>query len=100
MAPEETRRASCGVSLVVIGLLHLMLRRHIRRAMVGFAALGLGLQILDGAAQGAQLDPGNLTGGALLLASWLAVALAMRVAGARERYAGTGWVSDAHDLHD
>jgi len=100
MAPEETRRASCGVSLVVIGLLHLMLRRHIRRAMVGFAALGLGLQILDGAAQGAQLDPENLTGGALLLASWLAVALAMRVAGARERYAGTGWVSDAHDLHD
>jgi hypothetical protein len=100
MSPEETRRASAGVSLVAIGLLHLMLRRHIRSAMVGFAAFGLGLQLLDGAAQGAQLDPSPFTAGAILLASWLAVILASRVAGARARYAGTAWVSDAHDLHD
>lgn len=100
MSPEETRRASYGTALVVIGLLHLMLRRHIRRAMAGFAAMGLGLQVLDGAAQGAQLNPGNLTGGGVLLAAWLTVVLALRVAGARERYAGTAWVSDAHDLHD
>ena len=75
-------------------------RRHIRRAMVGFAALGLGLQMLDGAAQGAQLDPSAATSGGVLLGSWLAVILALRVAGTRERYAGTAWVSDAHDLHD
>ncbi len=100
MSPEETRRASYGAAMLVVGLLHLMLRRHIRRAMVGFAALGLGLQVLDGAAQGAQLDPTPLTGGAVLLGAWLAVLLAVRVAGARERRAGTAWVGDAHDLHD
>jgi hypothetical protein len=100
MSAEETRRASAGALLVVIGLLHLMLRRHIRSAMVGFAAFGLGIQLLDGAAQGAQLDPSPVTGQAILLAAWLAVILASRVAGARTRYAGTAWVSDAHDLHD
>jgi hypothetical protein len=100
MSHEETRRASMGGLLVVIGLLHLMLRRHIRSAMLGFAAFGLGLQMLDGAAQGAQLDPSQTTGQAILLAAWLAVIVASRVAGARSRYAGTAWVSDAHDLHD
>lgn len=100
MSVEETRRASAGVGLVVVGLLHLMLRRHIRSAMVGFATFGLGLQLLDGASQGAQLDPSPLVPAAILTASWLAVILASRVASARERYAGTAWVSDAHDLHD
>lgn len=100
MSPEETRRASAGALLVVIGLLHLMLRRHIRSAMLGFAACGLGIQLLDGAAQGAQLDPSPVIAEAILLASGLAVILASRVAGARARFAGTEWVSDAHDLHD
>jgi hypothetical protein len=100
MSPEETRRVSMGAALLVVGILHLMLRRHIRRALVGFATLGLGLQILDGAAQGAQLDPNALTGTGVLLASWLAVILGLRVAAGRERYAGTAWVGDAHDLHD
>jgi hypothetical protein len=100
MSPEETRVASYGAAFIVVGLLHLMLRRHIRRAMVGFAALGLGLQLLDGVARGAQLDPSPLAAGAVLPAAWLAVALAVRVAGARARHAGTEWVSDAHDLHD
>lgn len=100
MSHEETRRASLAVLLVVIGLLHLMLRRHIRSAMLGFAAFGLGLQMLDGAAQAAQIGPSSGTGQAILLAAWLAVILASRVADARARYAGTAWVSDAHDLHD
>lgn len=100
MSPDETRRVSYGVALLMLGLLHLMLRRHIRRAMAGFAAAGLGLQVLDGAAQGVQLQPGYATGAALLLATWLAVVLTSRVAAARERFAGTAWVSDAHDLHD
>jgi hypothetical protein len=100
MSLEETRRASYGAALLMLGLLHLMLRRHIRRAMAGFAAAGLGLQVLDGAAQEAQLQPVPASGAALLFATWLTVVLTLRVAAARERYAGTAWVSDAHDLHD
>jgi hypothetical protein len=100
MSPEETRRASFGVALLSLGILHLMLRRHIRRAMTGFAAMGLGLQVLDGAAQSAQIQPAPTSAEFVLVATWLAVALALRVAIARERHAGTAWVSDAHDLHD
>ena len=100
MSHEETRRASLGAAFLVVGFLHLMLRRHLRRALAGFATLGLGLQILNGAAQGAQLDPSAGTGAGVLVAAWLAVLLGLRVAAARERYAGSVWVSDAHDLHD
>ena len=100
MSSEETRRASHGAALLVLGILHLMLRRHIRRAMTGFAAMGLGLQMLDGAAQDAQIQPAPTSSGALLAATWVAVAIALRLAIARERHAGTPWVSDAHDLHD
>lgn len=100
MSAEETRRASNGAALLVMGILHLMLRRHIRRAMTGFAAMGLGLQMLDGAAQDAQIQPAPTSAGALLMATWVAVAIALRLAIARERHAGTAWVSDAHDLHD
>ena len=100
MSLEETRRTAAGVLLLVIGVLHLMLRRHILSAMLGFAAFGLGLQLLEGAARGADLDPSPLAGPAILLAACLAVILAARVATARARFAGTAWVSDAHDLHD
>jgi hypothetical protein len=100
MSPEETRRASFGAALLALGILHLMLRRHIRRAMTGFAAMGFGLQVLDGAAQSAQIQPAPTSAQFLLAATWVAVALALRVAIARERHAGTAWVSDAHDLHD
>src|SRR5262245_50507923 len=100
MSTEETRRASLGVGFLVVGLLHLMLRRHLRRALAGFATLGLGLQVLNGAAQGAQLDPNARTGAGVLFAAWLAVVLGLLLAGARERHTGSAWVSDAHDLHD
>ncbi len=100
MSPADTRRASLGAALLAIGILHLMLRRHIRRAMNGFAAMGLGLQVLEGAARGAQIGPAPSSALALLVATWLGVGLSMRVAVARERYAGSAWVSDAHDLHD
>jgi len=100
MSSEETRRASLGAAFLVVGLLHLMLRRHIRRALVGFTTLGLGLQFLDGAAQGAQLAPSARTGTGVLLGAWLAVILGLRIAAARARHAGTAWVGDAHDLHD
>jgi hypothetical protein len=100
LSPEDGRRASYGMLLLGLGLLHLMLRRHIRRAIVGFAALGLGFQVLDGAARGAQVSLAALAQGPPLLATTIAVALAIRLARGRERYAASAWVSDAHDLHD
>jgi hypothetical protein len=100
MSAEDTRRASLGAALLSTGILHLMLRRHIRRAMTGFAAMGLGLQVLEGAARAAQVGPVPSGSLALLLATALGVGLALRLASSRERYAGTAWISDAHDLHD
>ncbi|HUK63467.1 MAG TPA: hypothetical protein VLV15_09040 [Dongiaceae bacterium] len=100
MSTEDSRRASIGVALVGVGLLHLMLRRHARRATMGFGAMGLGLQILDGAARGAQVQTGLPPGTWPLIATTLAILLVQRVAVTRERWAGTPWVPDAHDLHD
>ena len=100
MSAAETRSASLGAALVATGILHLLLRRHIRRAMAGFAAMGLGLQVLDRAAEGAQIGPAPTGAVGVLVATALAVALSLRVAISRERHAGTAWVSDAHDLHD
>ncbi|MBI3539061.1 MAG: hypothetical protein HY076_02160 [Candidatus Eisenbacteria bacterium] len=100
LSPEDARRASYGALLLVIGIVQLMLRRHARRAGVAFASLGLGLQVLDGAARGAQVPGTLIPAGAVLLVTAIAAALATRVAAIRERIAGTAWVSDAHDLHD
>jgi hypothetical protein len=100
LSPEEARRASYGALLMMLGLLHLMLHGHVRRAGVAFGALGLGLQVLESAAREAQVFVTHNPGGAVLLATVLASALAMRVAANREHVAGTAWVSDAHDLHD
>ncbi|TMQ73653.1 MAG: hypothetical protein E6K81_03640 [Candidatus Eisenbacteria bacterium] len=100
LSPEDARRASLGALILSLGLIHLMMRGHARRAGVSFASLGLGLQVLDGAARAAQVPQTLPQGGAVLIATAIAVALAMRVAASRERLAGTAWVSDAHDLHD
>ena len=100
LAPEDARRASYGALILALGLIHLMTRGHARRAGVAFASLGLGLQVLDGAARAAQVPQTLPSGGTVLLATAIAVALAMRMAVSRERLAGTAWVSDAHDLHD
>ena len=100
MSPEDGRRASYGAALLGVGLLHLMLRRHLQRSSLGFAALGLGLQVLNGAARDAQVQRVPSSGGGVLLATFLAIALTTRIASGRERHAGTAWVGDAHDLHD
>lgn len=100
LAPEDARRGSLGVLMIGLGLLHLMLRRHARRATVAFGALGLGLQVLDGAARGSQVGETLPAQGGVLLGTVLAVALTIRLAGSREQIAGSAWVSDAHDLHD
>lgn len=100
MSPEDSRRASCGALLIGAGMLHLMLRRNAWRAALAFGAMGLGLQVLDGAARGAQVQRGLSAPGAVWLATALAVMLVFRVAWVRERFAGSPWVPDAHDLHD
>lgn len=100
LSPEEARRASYGALLIMLGILHLMLHGHVRRAGAAFGSLGLGLQVLDSAAREAQVFVALNPGGSVLLATVLATSLAIRVATTRERLAGTAWVSDAHDLHD
>jgi hypothetical protein len=100
LGPELTRRGSYGAALVCLGLLHLMLRRHAVRAATAFAAIGLGLQVLGSAARGVVMPGEAPPPGAILLATAVAVALAVRSGGARESALGSAWVSDAHDLHD
>ncbi len=100
LVPLEARRASLGALLVGMGLLHLMLRRHIRRALVAFGALGLGLELLAAAARAADVLHAGPPPGVALLGTMFALGLTHRLAGARERYAGSPLVSDAHELHD
>jgi hypothetical protein len=97
--PDLTRRAAGGVLLSVLGLVHLMLRRHAVRAAAAFATMGLGLQLLDGAVRLAVVD-GAAPPGLALAATALAVALVVRVGRSRAALAGSAWVGDAHDLHD
>jgi hypothetical protein len=99
MDADPARRAGAAVALVGVGLAHLMVRRHVRRAAVGFGALGLGLQLLDSLARASVLGVPSASF-AILLATAAAVALAIRLGAARARVAGSEWVSDAHDLHD
>jgi hypothetical protein len=100
LSPEFGRRASYGLLFMCLGLLHLMLRRDTRRALVAFAGLGFGLQVLERAA-GTTLLPGNLPNASLVLvATLVVVGLVERLARVREQDAGSAWVSDAHDLHD
>jgi len=96
---EATRRAAAGALLTVLGLVHLMLRRHALRAVAAFAAMGLGLELLGGAVRTAVVG-GAAPPGLTLAAAALAVALASRVGRTRAAVAGSPWVGDAHDLHD
>jgi hypothetical protein len=100
IAPEPARRAAMGVAFVALGWTHLMLRRHVLRACVAFAAMGLGLELLAGVVRQAVVTPDAPPRGAVLFGTAVAVALAVRLAHARAMAAGNAWVSDAHDLHD
>ena len=98
--PAVGRRVVMAVLLLGVGVLHLVLRRHVRRAAIAFAALGLGLQVLDGAARAGELAGSAPATPAIWLATAITVALVVKIGRARERFAGGPWVSDAHDLHD
>jgi hypothetical protein len=95
-----TRQCSFGVLLVSVGFLHLMLRRHAVRATAAFAAMGLGLQLLQSAVHTVVTAGAAPPDGLPLIATALAVVLAARIGAARVTAVGSAWVSDAHDLHD
>ncbi len=98
--PEDARRASLGALLVGIGLLHLMMRRHVRRAALAIGALGVGLELLTAAARAVDVAHEGPPPGSALLATALGVTIVIRIADGRERYAGSVFVSDAHELLD
>lgn len=98
--PEDARRASLGALLVGLGLLHLMMRRHVRRAVLAIGSLGVGLEMLTASARAADVVHEGAPAGTALLAALLAITLVVRVAEGRARYAGSLFVSDAHELQD
>jgi hypothetical protein len=100
LGEEADRRVSLALLILGLGLTHLMLRRRVRRATLSFAALGLGLQMLEDAAGIAQGPVADSASGAVLGATALAVVLTDRLATARTGAAGSDHVALAHDLHD
>ncbi|HTK31816.1 MAG TPA: hypothetical protein VL332_07615 [Candidatus Saccharimonadaceae bacterium] len=100
LAPALSRTVSYGIALMTLGLIHLMLRRHLQRAMLSLGTLGFGLQLLDNAAHSAQIPSEPHVTSGVLLGTALAAALTSRLAEARAAAAGSVWVSQAHDLHD
>ncbi|MCE9627468.1 MAG: hypothetical protein K8R56_06100 [Candidatus Eisenbacteria bacterium] len=98
--PDDARRASLGALLVGLGLLHLMMRRHVRRAVLAVGALGVGLELLTASARAADVVHEGAPAGTAWLATLLVLLLVVRVADGRARYAGSVFVSDAHELQD
>ncbi len=97
---DPGRRATYGILVLCLGLLHLMLRRHTVRLAIGIAMLGLGLQIIERVAAGGLLEEPVGPGYSILLATTLGCSLAVRAGRTRVRVAASPWVADAHDLHD
>ncbi len=95
-----TRAATVGSIFLTLGLVHLMVRRHVLRSALGWGFVGVGLQALQSGA--AVALPANLAPSAALsfVATAVTLALVLRIALARARWAGSAWLSDAHDLHD
>jgi len=99
--PEpETRQASYGVFLTLIGLIHLMLGRDVLRAAVSFGAAGLGLQCLTRAARNTVIEPNAPPEAIALIATAMVVVLCTRIDAVRRGEGGSSSVSHAHDLHD
>ena len=97
---DPGRRATYGIVVLCLGLLHLMLRRHTVRAAIALAMLGLGLQIVERVARESLVAVSPTPDYGIVLATALTCALAVRIGHTRERVATSAWVGDAHDLHD
>jgi hypothetical protein len=95
-----TRAAVMGTLYATLGLVHLMVRRHVVRSALGWAFLGFGLQVIEGATRGAVPAAFAVPRAATLLATSVTVALVLRLGFARAAAVGSAWLSDAHDLHD
>ena len=97
---DTTRAATVGVLDLSLGLVHLMVRRHLLRSALGWGFVGVGLQALQNAS--ARVLPPDLAppAGLALIATAVMLALVLRIALARARWVGSAWLSDAHDLHD
>jgi hypothetical protein len=100
LADETARRASYGLLVLGLGLLHLVVRVNIRRAAVAWGAIGLGLQVLQGAAAASMLHEPPAPPAAVIAAVAIAIALAQRLSSTRLRIGAGARVTDAHDLHD
>src|SRR5215831_15734490 len=98
--PDDARRASLGALLLGLGLLHLMMRRHVRRASLAMGGPGVGMELLTSSARAADVTHEGPPAGAALLATAIAILVVARLAEGRERYAGSAFVSDAHELQD
>jgi hypothetical protein len=99
--PEAlSRESSYALFVIVLGLLHLMLRRHVLRASIAMGAMGMGLDRLVRLADTEQLPGAAASSLGVWLATAFAVALVVRIARLRSLAGGGAWVSGAHDLHD
>lgn len=94
------RDSSYALFLITLGLLHLMLRRHVLRAAVAVGAMGLGLDHLVRAAEAQQIPGAAVPALGVWIGTTLAVALVLRIGRLRLEGGGGAWVSGAHDLHD
>ncbi|MBI1799082.1 MAG: hypothetical protein HYR73_05295 [Candidatus Eisenbacteria bacterium] len=97
---EPSRDASYGLLMIGLGLVHLMLRRHVLRAAIAFGSMGMGLDRLTRSAASQQLSLDTIPPLAVPFATAIAIALVTRIARSRLGSGGGAWVSGAHDLHD
>lgn len=95
-----TRATTAGALYLSLGLIHLMVRRHVLRSALGWGMAGFGLQALLGASSIAMPAAVAPHPASALLGTAITLALVLRIALARARWAGSAWLSDAHDLHD
>lgn len=100
LGDEAARRASLGALLVGLGLLHLMMRRHVRRAIIAVGGMGVGLELLTASVRALDVAHEGPPAGAALGTTAMVLLLMLRVGHGRERWAGSVVVSDAHELQD
>jgi hypothetical protein len=95
-----TRAATAGTLYGTLGIVHLMVRRHIVRSALGWGFVGFGLQALEAAARDTLPATFAPPTAGLLLCTTVTVALVVRLGLSRAAAVGSAWLSDAHDLHD